>query len=159
MDLKPLNRKQASEILEKIGDAFGCDAKKHMIDSYVFFLSERNNKIYIINNAIKEIDLSKIRANSIGLYFCEINRDEIRLSMEGSFIIGKIATKNVVELDDKKARSWLKGIDVEHAEKFDGFAIIKHKTTDGNADDFLGSGKWRNGQILNFVPKPRRVME
>jgi NOL1/NOP2/fmu family ribosome biogenesis protein len=34
--------------------------------------------------------------------------------------------------------------------EYDGFVILKHE------NDFLGTGKYKNEKILNFVPKARR---
>jgi len=152
MKLKPLNRRDASKILEQIGSEYGCDAKKLLIDDYTFFISDKD-KIYIINNNIKEVDLEKIRVNSFGLYFCELNRGNVRLSMEGSMIIGKHATKNLLEVNDSTSRDWLKGVDIESNQEFDGFVIVKHN------NDYIGCGKYKENKILNYVTKARRVKE
>lgn len=151
MKLKPLNRRDVSKILKQIGEEYGCDAKKFMIEDYTFFISEKD-KVYIITNEIKEINMDALRINSMGLYFCELNRENIRLSMEGSHIIGKIATKNILEVDDKTSREWLKGIDIDSKQEFDGFVIIKHN------NDLIGCGKYKENKILNYVTKARRVM-
>ena len=60
------------------------------------FLKTEKGKIYIVNEDISKLDLSKLRINSIGLYFGELRGDELRLSIEGSQIIGKNASKNVI---------------------------------------------------------------
>ena len=151
MNLKPLKRKEASKILEQVGQEYGCDAKKLLIDDHAFFISDKN-KIYFINNSIKEADLTNIRINSFGLYFCEINHDKIRLTIEASQLIGPTATKNIFEVDDQTARSWLKGEDIECDQEFEGFVIVKNKA------DFLSSGRYKEGKILNFIPKIRRIM-
>jgi NOL1/NOP2/fmu family ribosome biogenesis protein len=152
LELKSLNRKEATRFLEQISKEYGCDAEALMINDYTFFMSEAN-KIFIIKNSIKEVNLNNLRINSLGLYFCEINHGQIRLSMEGSLMIGKIATKNILEVDGVMAREWLKGYDLEIDQKFDGFIIIKH------GDDYMGCGRYKEGRILNYVSKPRRVKE
>jgi NOL1/NOP2/fmu family ribosome biogenesis protein len=152
MKLKPLNKKETKKILEQINLEYGCNAVEAIIDEYAFFISDKN-KIYIMSNEIKYVDLSKVRINSFGLYFAELNYGKIRLSMEGAVIIGKIATKNILEIDYNTSREWLKGIDISTNKEFDGFVIIKYN------NDFLGCGKYKEGKILNFVPKPRRINE
>ena len=117
---------------------------------YVFLLSEKN-KIYIVNKEIEKIDLSKLRVNSYGLYIAELRDNKIRLSIEGSQLIGAKSDKNILELDDKNAREWLKGYDIDYDGGLKGFVIIKNK------NDFLGCGKVANGKILNYVPKIRRL--
>jgi NOL1/NOP2/fmu family ribosome biogenesis protein len=149
MATKPLNRKEAGKILETINSDFGCDAD-FMLDMYYFFISDKN-KVYIVNMKIGEIPLDNIRLNSHGLYFCEMSDEKIRLSIEGSMIIGKHATKGILELDNATARLWMKGNDIECDAGLNGFAIIK------NGNDFLGCGKCVNGKVYNYIPKVRRI--
>ena len=150
MKVKPLTRKEVRGILEKVHTTFGCTTT--LIDEYYFFISDKN-KVYIVTTMLTDLPLDAVRINSLGLYFCEINREEIRLSIEGSMIIGPNATKNVVELDAALAKDWLLGNDISWDKQFNSFAIIKHGT------DFLGSGKWKENRILNYVPKQRRIRE
>jgi len=149
LNLKALNKKEISRITDQIDDDYGCDSSS-LADEYVFFVSEKS-KIYIINNKIKSVPIDRVRINSLGLYFCELNRGKIRLSMEGCLIIGRIATRNVIDVDPLTAREWLKGSDVPTDIQSDEFVILRHNS------DYLGSGKIKEGRILNFVSKPRRV--
>jgi len=162
MKVNPMKRKEVSDLLEQIGEEYGCDAKTLLIEKYVFFISDKN-KVYIINEELKDIDTQALRINSFGLYFCEINRGKVRLSIEGSQIIGPLATKNVTEFNDDVAKRWIMGEDIEDwEEETQGFTIIKHviKTKDNNTmSDFLGCGKYKENRILNFIPKQRRIRE
>lgn len=135
-----------NHLLDILKEQFGFDDEL----DYAFLLSEKN-KIYIVNREIEKIDLTKLRVNSYGLYIGELVDDKIRLTIEGSQIIGKKANKNVLEVDEKQAREWLKGFDINYSGDFKDYVIIKHK------DDFLGSGKATKNSILNFVPKTRRL--
>ena len=114
------------------------------------FLKNNKNRIFVVNRGISNIDLSKLRINSIGMYFCDIE-NEIRLSIEGSQIIGPKSTKNVVEIDEEQAKKWLKGEDLEVKGDYSGFVILK------NNDDFFGTGRFKEGKILNYVAKERRI--
>ena len=100
---------------------------------------------------ISKIDLNELRINSLGMYFGEVNRGELRLSIEGSQMLGKSAKKNVLVLDEDDADKWMKGEDFDVETKLKGFVIIKNK------DDFLGCGRIANGKLLNYVKKERRV--
>ena len=144
-ELKFLNRKETKEIMELIEKQWGAKLKLDYA-----FLKNSKNRIFIVNKEINKIDLERLRINSIGTYFCDLENG-IRLSIEGSQIIGPKATKNIAEINESQVKQWLKGEDLEVNEKFDGFVVIK------NNDDFLGTGKYRNGQILNYVNKSRRV--
>ena len=145
-NLKILNKKEINNILELIKKQWNCDFKP----DYAFLQNEKG-KVFIVNKDIARVDFNKIRINSIGLYFAAIRNNEIRLSIEGSQIIGPNAKKNVVELNEKETREWLKGYDINKAIKGEGFVIIKHN------DDYLGTGKVKEDKIFNFVPKNRRL--
>ena len=116
------------------------------------FLKNSKNRVFIISKDISRIDVSKLRLNYVGMYFCEIDHAGIRLSIEGSQIIGPKATKNVAELSEDEEKLWFRGENIEKEyNDCSGFVILKHN------NDFLGSGKYANGRILNYVGKSRRV--
>ncbi len=84
-----------------------------------------------------------------GLYFGTLEKEGFRLSIEGCFLVGRFARKNVFEVNDEEARIWMCGNDLEC--KLRGYVIVKWRNF------FLGCGK-ANGKILrNFVPKNRRL--
>jgi len=115
------------------------------------FLKNNKNRVFVISKDISKIDISKLRLNSVGMYFCEYDKLGIRLSIEGSQLVGQKATKNVVESNEEETKKWFRGEDLEIKENYSGFLIIKHNK------DFLGTGKYANGRILNYVGKSRRV--
>jgi len=121
---------------------------------YVFMISKKND-IYIINNEFRTLDLDNLRANSVGIYFGEFKNNEVRLSIEGSQIVGPFANKNILKVDSKLAKMWMYGLDIPCKEEFSGFVIIFNK--DNN--DYLGSGRYKENKILNHVPKGRRIHE
>ncbi len=146
-NLKILNRKEIKEIFSKIKEQYGIED----IELEYVFLRNNEDKIFIANRDIGRIDFNKIKINNIGLYFCAIENDEVRLTVEGTQIIGKQATKNVVELNSEQVKEWFKGNDIELIKEINGFVILKYN------NDFLGSGKYKNNKIINFLPKERRI--
>ena len=143
--LKILNSKEIKEILKLIEKQWSAKLKPDYT-----FLKNNKNRIFIINRDVSKIDFSKLRINSIGMYFCDLE-NEIRLSIEGSQIIGPKAAKNIVEIDKEQTRLWLKVEDLEVEGDYSGFVIMKHN------DDFLGTGKFKENKVLNYVNKSRRV--
>ena len=141
-----LNKKQIKEISAFLKKQFDAEF------DFPVVMKSSKDRIYLINKDISRIDLTKLRIDTMGLYFAEIKNNELRLSMEGSQMIGPHAKKNVLELDDKLARLWLKGNDIPVKTDMKGFLIIK------NNNDFLGCGKFVENRILNFVPKTRRIL-
>ncbi len=110
-------------------------------------------RIHAITRDVEKVDLQQLRINSMGLYIAEVKNGQLRLSIEGAQLVGPSATKNVCELSDEQLREWFKGNDITIEGKYEGFAILKHGT------DYVGSGKYKEGVILNFVPKARRLLE
>ncbi|MEM3154179.1 MAG: hypothetical protein QW165_01255 [Candidatus Woesearchaeota archaeon] len=110
-------------------------------------------KIYVINRNIEKVNLKNLKVNSIGLYIAEVKNKQLRLSIEGSQLIGPSAKKNICELTKEELRKWFMGQDIKVEGLYEGFVILKH------GDDYVGSGKFKEGYILNFVPKARRLLE
>ncbi|MBW2982093.1 hypothetical protein KY343_04390 [Candidatus Woesearchaeota archaeon] len=143
---KILNKKQIKEILSLIKQQWNAD-----IDLDYAFLQDKEDKIFIINKEFAEIDLTKLRINNMGLYIAQKMVDGLRLSIEGSQIIGPKAKNNILELDDKQTKQWLQGYDIEIKTELKNYVILKHNK------DFLGTGKIKENKILNYIPKSRRL--
>ena len=146
-NLKILNSKEVKNIYKLLESQFGF---KEKLD-FVFLLSSKD-KIYIINRDIEYIDLEKIRINALGLYFASFVIDGLRLSIEGSQIIGPKAKHHVLKLRDLAFEMWLKGLDFKIETEEKGYMIVKHD------NDFVGCGKVKEGTLLNYVPKARRLV-
>lgn len=144
--LKILNSKEIKEIYRLIESQWGAKLKL----GYAFLMNPKN-RVFIVNRDIEKIGLEKLRINSIGMYFCEVDKLGIRLSIEGSQIVGPHAAKNIAEITEEQAKQWLKGEDLEANGDYSGFLIIKHN------NDFLGTGKFKENKILNYVSKSRRI--
>ncbi len=144
--LKILNSKEIKEILKLIESQWGAKLKPDYA-----FLQNPKNRVFIVNKDISKIDFSKLRTNSIGIYFCEVDRVGIRLSIEGSQIVGPKAAKNIAEINEEQAKAWLKGEGLEIKGNYSDFVIIKYN------NDFLGTGKYKTGKVLNYVNKSRRI--
>ena len=114
---------------------------------YLFF--QKREKFYIISKKFKDLNIENLNLNSLGLYIAKKENTGIRLSIEGSQIIGPYCNKNILNL--KNPNEWLQGKDITTNKKLKGFVIIKHKK------DFLGSGYYKKNKILNFIPKSRRI--
>jgi len=140
---KILNRKQIKEFHQDLKEQFNFEGKL----DYNFF--QKNDKIYIVSKALNEIQLEKLNLNSLGLYIAKKESFGIRLSIEGSQLIGPKSKKNILEVKD--SNPWLTGENIESEKEFKQFVIIKHKK------DYLGSGPYKDHKILNHVPKSRRT--
>ena len=146
--LKVLTSKDKKLLLAQIKRQWGADFKPE----FAFFRNEKQ-KIYAVHKDVAKIDLSGARINSVGIYFGEDKKGELRLSIEGSQLIGPLAKKNVIELDKDEGIAWLRGEDLQKDGDWSGFVIVKHD------DDYMGTGKYTaDKRLLNFVPKARRLI-
>jgi NOL1/NOP2/fmu family ribosome biogenesis protein len=81
-----------------------------------------------------------------GLHIGSLETSEFRPTIDAC----QFATKNFVDVDEKEAKRWMCGIDLE--KKVSGnYAIIRF------GGYILGPGKPRGGRILNSMPKNRRL--
>lgn len=147
---KFLSSRELKPVLKKLDEQFGCGAS--WSDNF-FFLMNNKDRLFIVSKDVAKIDLSQLKINSIGLYFGEFKHGELRLSIEGSQLIGKLAKKGVVGLAKEQLKIWFKGEDLDFENDIKGFVILK------NDADFVGCGRVKDGKILNFVPKARRLLE
>ncbi|HLC57599.1 MAG TPA: hypothetical protein VJH95_03440 [Candidatus Nanoarchaeia archaeon] len=145
--LKILNSREKKKFLEKLEVAYGIP--KLRLDHV--FLQTPKGRLYITNRDIEKIPLDNLRINSIGLYFANSSPEGLRLTIEGSQLIGKMATKNILELNKEQSKQWFSGEDINIASAMQGFVLIKH------AHDFLGTGRLANGILHNFLGKERRI--
>ena len=142
-NLRILNSKEKKKIIEQVKNYFGIE---NLELDYIFLMSDER-KVYLVSEDAARVELDMLRVNSLGLYFGAFE-DNFRLSIEGAQLIGRKAKKNVVELkDDTK---WLEGNDIEVSGE-NGLKIVKCK------NDFLGTGQLKNGTLINYVSKERRI--
>jgi len=138
-----LNNKEIKKLLQQLNKQFGFSGTF----PYLFF--EKKDKIYILSKKYSSIDVSSSKINSLGLYIAKREINGIRLSIEGSQLIGPNSKKNIIELDSPQ--EWLLGKDIENKQNAKSFVLIKYK------DDFIGCGICKKDRILNFIPKSRRI--
>jgi NOL1/NOP2/fmu family ribosome biogenesis protein len=140
-----LNSKEKKDFYAKLKEQWGIDfSTQHGL------LKNSEEKIYVMNSSISTVDVGKLRINSLGLYIAEW-KNSLRLSIEGSQLLGSLAKKNIIEISKDDAGRWLMGEDLNTSENIKGYAIVKC------GKDYLGSGHVKYGIITNFVGKNRRV--
>lgn len=148
-----LEKPQVKEIERIVEKNYGT---KIDLQSYSVFKTSIEEKIWIASKQIFGVDLSKLVVNSIGLYLGKLKRNEkINLSTEGSQLIGKTATKNIVYLDEERSHEFLHGMNVRpekilNAEPHN-FVIIKL------GEEILGCSLFTEEGIKNLLPKSRRL--
>ncbi len=169
-NLKILNSKQLKPIKQLLKQQFDADFD---FSPYATLISPKD-KIYIAQKDIftnSNLDLDKLRINSIGMYFAHLKNNELRLSIEGSQLVGPIAKKNIIEINKEELNQWIQGIDLDahHPNPPTTHPSLPNKTNQNNKltnntfiiikhnKDYIGCGKLKQNKILNFVPKTRRI--
>lgn len=146
-NLEVMNSKATKEIMKMIYDQFG------IIHKFEFaFTKNSKDKIYVINRDVERISFDKLRIDSAGLYIGTIQPDGFRPSIEGAQLLGKFATKNVIEITLEQKHDWMKGNDIDLPGEEERIVIVKWN------NDFVGAGKIKNGKLLNAIPKSRRLI-
>lgn len=154
--LRILNSRETKHILEKLSEQYG-----YMYDrasqEYVFLMN-KDNRIYLVSRSIDMLPYDELKIDSVGMYLGELYKESIRLTIEGSQMIGPESIRNVVELDKDQMIAWIKGSDIEHEDVGKEFIILKYTDKDTGHTDYLGAGRFKDGKIINNVSKSRRLI-
>lgn len=143
---------EKKKIMEKLA-YYGIEKVPHLL------LKFGKDKIrgytgHLSTDEIQKIDRI-VNIDLIGLYLFNEHDDEIRLSLDAVHFFKNQITKNIIELTSEQAEKWLRGEDLEIAEKWKteehGFKVIKFER------DFLGMAKLTKERLINYMPKERRV--
>lgn len=145
--LRPLSSKDVRELCDTLHKQFGTAFDT----SLVWYLHTKHDDLYLVSGCVRTVSFDTLRVNNMGLYVAHIMPDKtIRLSVEGSQLLGKTATRNVVDITQQQAAAWMNGEHISCDASIEGFVIVRY------GSDYLGSGKARSGELINFVPKSRR---
>ncbi|MBI4980716.1 hypothetical protein HZC30_04135 [Candidatus Woesearchaeota archaeon] len=147
-----LNSKEIKRIRELITAQFG-----HFFTTDYAYLKTEKDKLYLINKDVARIDWNKLIVDKAGMYFGEDKGNEIRLSKEGTQLLAldarknKAELKNVVELDGEETKRYFLGEDiVKELGAENRLVLLKY------SHDIFGCAKYKEGKILNFMPKIHR---
>ena len=91
--LKILNSREIKKMREIALSSFGYFPKANYV-----YLQNDKNKVFIVNNDLKRIDLRNLRIDKIGLYLAEFKNNQLRLSKEGAQFFTSGAEKNNQQL-------------------------------------------------------------
>lgn len=147
--------KEVKLFRERVEEQWGCEWEPDGA-----LIANTKGDVFLVTRDLAKIAWEKLRISSVGLYIAEYRYEEgrIRLSIEGSQLIGPLAKKNVVDVDKDEAMRWMKGHDLDVQERsakepFQGHVIVRC------GKDFMGTGAYKDGKLLNHVPKARRLPE
>nr|MCK4930485.1 hypothetical protein [Nanoarchaeota archaeon] len=148
--LKILNTREKRKIIDSLKDTYGFTGKLEG----VLFLSSKQ-KLFLLTGSSEVIERGEerqLRIDKAGLYIGRLAPEGIRLSIEGSQLIGLNAKKNILIIDEEHLEHWVKGEDFT-LDRFNkqGFFIVKYN------NDFLGCARIKKNTVQNLVTKNRRI--
>ena len=144
--MKEAEPSEKEDIFRLLIQQFGIDTS--CIENFRFFISP-NGRIFILSCS----EYPEIKDKYfMGCYFGRKERDGLRLSIEGSQMVGMHAKKGIVEVTREEFEKWMSGQDISR-ENIHGYVILKW----GNL--ILGCGKGNGRYIKNWIPRDRRVSE
>ncbi len=146
--MKLIYSTEKKKIISQLNEQYGISKLPYLLIKF------GENKIKIYSGGLSNDELNTLAANliieNLGLYFAKIEKDGIRLTLDGIQVLKEQITKNIIEIDDKQTEEWLKGLDLD-IKTSRGFKVLK------NNNEFLGCGKSTGERIANFMPKERRI--
>jgi NOL1/NOP2/fmu family ribosome biogenesis protein len=113
------------------------------------YLQNSEGRLYGATRDVFSLDHDLLRVDSVGIYMGRLVDEGLRLSPEGAQMLGPLAMKGILDIDDRV--SFLRGEEqiVDHPDT--GFLIIRC------GKDFLGCGKVKAGKLYNYYPKTRMI--
>ncbi len=148
-----LNGKEAKKIHAQLREQYGYEGKIDL----VFLRSEKKEKLSLFTKDLASVDLGTVRIDTMGMYFAADVEGKLRLTIEGSQLIGAQCTRNVVEVTHAEMQHWLSGGALgEEVIARAGIAPGEFVLVRCGAD-WLGCGKATAKHIVNYIPKARYI--
>lgn len=139
---------EKKQILKEINEQFGITELPYL------FIQSGKEKIRAFSGSLSKEEILEIarltRIEGVGIYFFKREITGIRPSFEGVQLLKNQITKNILDIDDEQALSWIKGNDLGMKTPA-GVYIMR------NNGLLLGCGKSNGEVIFNYVPKERRL--
>jgi NOL1/NOP2/fmu family ribosome biogenesis protein len=147
--LKILNSRDVKKIREQCVKQFGDFLK----EDYAYLLNE-NDRLFIVNKDIQDINLKNLIIDRYGFYFAEVKENQVRLSKEGAQLLAQQADKplkNVITLNKEELKAYFSGIDLnKNLGEESKMIILQYQ------EDTIGCARYKDNKIINFLPKMNR---
>lgn len=153
MNAKVLNAGERKKFLAELNDKFGIEAE----DLNYVFVETGKGKMRVFSGSLSRdeiIELSEIsHIEIVGLYFARYDdMSGLRLSLDGTHLLGDAIKKNVFEVNLEQAHDWMRGEDLA-VELERGVWVIKH------GEDYLGCGFSNGTKMFNYIPRERKMKQ
>lgn len=147
MRFQTLNKKEKSEFEDNLKENYGIVLPRCQL------IKAGNEKIRLFTGDFSEHELNILagltRVETVGTYFAQTDVDNIRLGFDSCSLFK--SSKNIIELDEEQAKKWFQGYTLEINTEEQSYVLLKFNGI------IIGCGKATGKNILNFVPKERRI--
>jgi NOL1/NOP2/fmu family ribosome biogenesis protein len=147
--LSILNTREIKKIKEILFSQFSYNLSRN----YAYLMNERN-RLFIVNKDISHLNIDNLILDRYGLYFGELSGTELRLSKEGAQFVARTAKEtkqklsNIIPLIKEEIKSYFKGNDLpKELSNENRFVLLSYN------HDIFGCAKYKNGTIINSLPK------
>jgi NOL1/NOP2/fmu family ribosome biogenesis protein len=154
-EMKFLNSKEKRDIVRSLENQYGFTGELHGN-----LLLNAKEKLYLLADSeiISREQDKQLRIDRAGLHIASIAVNGLRLSVEGSQLLGPRMTKNILEIAPEHLEPWVKGQDFELYDR-------EREQTQGRIGiyclklgrDFIGSTIVKDNKVQNCLSKNRWV--
>lgn len=143
-----LNSRERKVFLKQLSEQYGYEK-----DTDYLICELGKNKYYFVSPDVASLDIDAIRPQHLGLYVANTMKAEIRLTLDGAHLLAPACSHERITLTAEQTEEWMRGEDVQMSQQETPFRIVEYEKT------ILGCGKIKDGYLLNYVPKGRRIQE
>ena len=150
MNIHFIKSSEKKRLLEQLKEQFGLDSLPYLL------IESGKEKVRAFSGHLSKEEILKIsqlaNIEVIGLYLLRREHD-LRLSFDAASLVSKQISGNILEIDKEQMEKWIRGQNLEipqNSQKTETL-VIKYQNF------FLGSGRLKDGILINHVPKERRL--
>ncbi len=147
MNIHFIKSKEKKKIVEKLQEKYGISELPYLL------IKSGKEKTRAFSGNLNKEEIQKLseiaRIEVMGLYIIKEEHD-LRLSLDATHLLKEQISKNIIEINEEQAMSWMKGQDLE-------IKVPRETVVIKYGDSFLGCGKSNGEKIFNYVPKDRRA--
>ncbi len=141
------NSREKKQLRQQLEEEYGITK----LPEYVYFSINKKERVYIAPESVFQEDQNKLRVNAFGMYIGTIMKDGFRFSLEGAQLFGPLATKNIVDVGQEERNKWFQGEALPCETNEGAYVLVR------NEQDYLGSGKVKDKEIINYLAKARKL--
>ena len=110
------------------------------------------SKVWVLKEEFFDLPLERFNVETMGFYLCHFEHDIFRLSIQGAQIVGKKASKNILDISLKEAWELIRGFDIDKETGLEATYIILKSPV-----GIIGVGKNHKTKVLCQIKKNRRI--